>query len=154
MGGEESVMPNKKETLSLAWLFANPLALIIVAVILIALIIIGVVALTLLKLWTGVIVGGVLLVFVWALLQTKALPTEKYPWLTMILVFIPIFGFLFGVWGERTGAFYITPLMQKEQPITPYYATEPLQFLTGNIEAILIIILMACIGIVLARAKE
>ena len=144
MGGEESVMPNKKETLSLAWLFANPLALIII----------GVVALTLLKLWTGVIVGGVLLVFVWALLQTKALPTEKYPWLTMILVFIPIFGFLFGVWGERTGAFYVTPLMQKEQPITPYYATEPLQFLTGNIEAILILILMACIGIVLARAKE
>jgi len=153
MGGEKSVMPKKKEALSLAWLFKSPLVLITLAIILIALIIIGVVALTLLKLWTGVIVGGVLLVFVWALLQTKALPTEKYPWLTIILVFIPIFGFLFGVWGERTGAFYVTPLMQKEQPVTPYYATEPLQFITGNIEAILIIILMACIGIVLAKSK-
>lgn len=143
----------KKEVPWLAWLLASPLALIVVAVILIALIIIGVVALTLLKLWTGVIIGGVLLVIVWALLQTKALPTEKYPWLTAVMAFLPIFGFIFGVWGERTGAFYVTPLMQKPEPVTPYYAAEPLQFVTGNIEVILIFILMACIGIVLARAR-
>lgn len=143
----------KKEVPWLAWLLASPLALIVVAVILIALIIIGVVALTLLKLWTGVIIGGVLLVIVWALLQTKALPTEKYPWLTAVMAFLPIFGFIFGVWGERTGAFYVTPLMQKPEPVTPYYAAEPLQFVTGNFEVILIFILMACIGIVLARAR-
>lgn len=144
----------KKEVSWLSLLFASPLLLVIVAVIFISLIIIGIVALTLLKLWTGFIVGGVLLVFVWALLQTKALPTQKYPWLTAVMVFIPIFGFLFGVWGERTGAFYVTPLMQKPEPVTPYYATEPSQFITGNIELILIFMLMACIGIVLARAKE
>jgi hypothetical protein len=153
MGGEENIMV-KKEIPFLSSLLASPLLLVIVAVAFIALIIIGVVALTLLKLWTGIIIGGVLLVFVWALLQTKALPTEKYPWLTAVMAFLPIFGFLFGVWGERTGAFYVTPLMEKTQPITPYYATEPLQFVTGNIEVMLIFLLMICIGIVLARARE
>jgi len=147
-------MAKKGEWAWLSVLFASPLALVVVALVFITLIIIGVVALTLLKLWTGVIIGGVLLVIVWTLLQTKALPTEKYPWITAILVFVPIFGFLFGVWGERTGAFYVTPIMEKPEPITPYYAAEPLTYITGNIEPLLIILLMACVGIVLARAKR
>jgi len=154
MGGEKSVMPRKTVLPWYAIILANPVILMAVAVILIALIIIGVAALTVFKLWTGIIVGGVLTVIVWTLLQTKTLPTEKYPWLSVMLILIPVCGFLFGVWGERTGAFYVTPLMQKEEPITPYYAAEPLQCVTGNIEVILIFILMACIGIVLARAGE
>ena len=147
-------MTSKKVESVLPWLLSSPLSIAIVAVVLIVLIIIGVVALTVFKLWTGVIMGGVLLVVVWTLFQTKALPTEKYPWITAILAFIPIFGFFFGVWGERTGVFYVTPLMEQEQLITPYYATEPLTYIKGNMGTILIIILMICIALAFARAKE
>lgn len=101
----------------------------------------------------AVIIGGFLLVISWTLLQTKAIPTEKYPWATLILIILPFFGFFLGMWGEKTGAFYVTPLMEKPETVAPFYAAEPLQFVTANIEVILILTLMICIAIVFARAK-
>ncbi len=146
-------MAKKPEEL-LPWLFASPLALAVVAIIFVSILIVGVALLWAYKMLTGVLIGGVLLVIVWTLLQTKALPTDKYPWAPLLLMLLPIGGFLFGVWGERTGVFYVTPLMEKTEPVAPFYAAEPLQFVTGNIEIALIFILMICIAVAFARAKE
>lgn len=138
---------------ALSLLLEKPLLLAVAASLLILALIVGVAVLTLLKLWTGVVLGGFLLVVSWTLLQTKALPTEKYPWITFVLIFLPVFGFFFGVWSERTGAFYVTPLMMKPEPVTPYYAAEPLQTVAGNIEILMIFTLMICIAVAFARAK-
>lgn len=131
---------------------SNPLLLIIVAIFGVVLLTIGFVVLWMLNLLTGVIIAVVLLVIVWTLLQTKTLPTDKYPWAPLLLVFVPIIGFFVGVYGDRTGVFVLTPLMDKAQAITPYYSGQELQWIQTNTETILISILLLCIFAVLIKS--
>jgi len=94
----------------------------------------------------------VLLVISWTLLQTKALPTEKYPWSPLLLVFLPIIGLFGGIYAERTGAFFVTPLVEKAELITPYYAGEEVQWIQSNPETLLIFLLLICIIAVLIKS--
>jgi len=133
-------------------LLKSPLLLVVVAVLTVVLIIFGFVVLWALKLLTGVILALVLLVISWTLLQTKALPTEKYPWSPLLLVFLPIVGLFGGIYAERTGAFFVTPLVEKAELITPYYAGEEVQWIQSNPETLLIFLLLICIIAVLIKS--
>jgi len=135
-----------------AGLLKSPLLLVVVAVLTVVLLIFGFVVLWALKLLTGVILALVLLVISWTLLQTKALPVEKYPWSPLLLVFLPIVGLFVGVVSERTGAFFVTPLVEKAEMITPYYSGEEMQWVQSNPEALLIFVLLICIAVVLIKS--
>jgi len=130
----------------------SPLLLVVVAVLTVVLLIFGFVVLWALRLLTGVVLALVLLVISWTLLQTKTLPAEKYPWSPLLLVFLPIVGLFVGVFAERTGAFFVTPLVEKAEMITPYYSGEEMQWIQSNPEAILIFILLICIAAVLIKS--
>jgi len=104
----------------------SPTLIIILIIFLIVALLIGIVFILLKGLFTAVMVGGTLFVMVWLIMQTKMLPKEKYPALMYLLAFIPILGFLLGWYAEASGAFYVVPLTQKPEPITPpYMVTEP-----------------------------
>lgn len=133
-------------------LLKSPLLLVVVAVLTVVLLIFGFVVLWALKLLTGVVLALVLLVISWTLLQTKALPTEKYPWSPLLLVFLPIVGLFVGVYAERTGAFFVTPLVEKAELITPYYSGEEVQWIQSNPETLLIFVLLICIVAVLIKS--
>lgn len=151
-------MSKKKGIIGIPFLDAlllSPVALAIVAIIIAVLLIIGVVVLWTYKLLTGIIIGGVFTLMIWMLLQTKMISLEKYPWMGPILILTPIVGFIAGVVGERTGAFYITPLMEKAEPyIPPYMVTEPIQFVTANVEVMLLMIVLVCVAVAFAMRRE
>lgn len=130
-------------------LFKNPIAFLITAIIALALLIAGITILWVLHLLTGVIIGLVLLVVVWALVKTGALPLDKYPWMTLVLIAIPVAGFGIGVAADRIGAFYLTPIMSKPAPITPYDASQTGEWIQTNPEVLLVIIVIGCIIAVL-----
>lgn len=133
-------------------LLSNPLLLLVTSIFGIVLLIVGFVVLWALHLLTGVIIAVVMLVIVWTLIQTKALPTEKYPWAPLLLVFMPIIGFFVGIAGDRAGVFVLTPLMEKTQAVTPFYANQAGQWIQTNPETILIGILLLCIFVVLIKS--
>lgn len=137
--------------LDFGWL-SNSVLLLLTSILGIVLLVVGFVVLWALHLLTGVIIAVVLLVIVWTLIQTKALPTDKYPWAPLLLVFMPIIGFFVGVVGERKGVFVLTPLMEKAQAITPYYSGQEVQWIQTNPETILVVILLLCIFAVLIKS--
>ena len=133
----------------------NFLTFAIICIITLLLLIFGVVILWAYKLMTGVVMALVLLVISWTILSTKAIPTRKYPWAPLLLWLMPVMGFFIGVIGERTGAFYVTPLMEKSQPITPYYAGENIAtWIQSNIEAILLMIVLLCLFIMYVASRS
>jgi hypothetical protein len=133
-------------------LLSSPVLLLLTSIFGIVLLVVGFVVLWALHLLTGVIIAVVLLVIVWTLIQTKALPTDKYPWAPLLLVFLPIIGFFVGIVGDRTGAFVLTPIMEKAEAITPYYSGQEAQWIQTNPETILISILLLCIFVVLIKS--
>lgn len=135
-------------------LLSSPLLLILTAIIGLVLLVVGFVVLWALHLLTGVIIAVVLLVIVWTLIRTNALPTAKYPWAPLLLVFMPIIGFFVGIAGDRAGVFVLTPLMEKTEPVTPFYANETGQWIQTNPETILIGILLLCIFVVLIKSGK
>jgi len=126
----------------------------VISILAIVLLIVGFVVLWALGLLTGVIMALVLLVISWALLNTGAIPVEKYPWTPMLMWILPVAGFFFGVIGERRGVFYVTPLIEKAQLITPYYAGQEIQWVQTNIETILIFIVLICLVAVLVKSGK
>ncbi|MCS7124568.1 MAG: hypothetical protein NZ932_04035 [Candidatus Bathyarchaeota archaeon] len=117
-----------------------PTIYLLVALLAVILLVVGFVVLWAMKLLTGVIIALVLLLISWTILKTGAIPAEKYPWLPLIMWFMPIIGFFAGVYMERARIFYVIPLLQKPQPITPYYGLT--DWVQANPEATLIILIL------------
>ena len=132
----------------------NILAFVMVGILAIVLLVVGFVVLWATGLLTGVIMALVLLVISWALLKTGAIPVSKYPWAPMLMWIFPVVGFFVGVIGERRHIFYVTPLIEKAQPITPYYAGQEMQWIQSNPETILIFIVIICIVAVLIKSGK
>jgi len=132
----------------------NILAFVMVGILAIVLLAVGFVVLWATGLLTGVIMALVLLVISWALLKTGAIPVSKYPWAPMLMWIFPVVGFFVGVIGERRHMFYVTPLIEKAQPITPYYAGQEMQWIQSNPETILIFIVIICIVAVLIKSGK
>jgi len=132
----------------------NILAFVMVGILAIVLLVVGFVVLWATGLLTGVIMALVLLVISWALLKTGAIPVSKYPWAPMLMWIFPVVGFFVGVIGERRHIFYVTPLIEKAQPITPYYAGQEMQWIQSNPETILIFIVIICIAAVLIKSGK
>jgi hypothetical protein len=132
----------------------NILAFVMVGILAIVLLVVGFVVLWATGLLTGVIMALVLLVISWALLNTGAIPVQKYPWAPMLMWILPVAGFFVGVIGERRHIFYVTPLIEKAQPITPYYAGQEMQWIQSNPETILIFIVIICLVAVLIKSGK
>jgi hypothetical protein len=127
---------------------------IVVAIITLILIVIGIVVLWATGLLTGVIMALVLLLIGWALLKTKTIPTDKYPWAPLLIWIFPVIGFFIGVISEKKHIFWVTPLLKKTEPITPFYAGQELQWIQTNPEAILILIVLICLLAVLLKSGK
>ncbi|MEM2445408.1 MAG: hypothetical protein QW734_01975 [Candidatus Bathyarchaeia archaeon] len=129
-----------------------PIVYVLVAILAIILLVIGFVVLWAMKLLTGVIMALVILLISWTIMKTGAIPAEKYPWLPLVMWLMPIVGFFVGVFAERARIFYVTPMLQKPQPITPYYGLA--DWIQANPEATLILIILICTLIFLYSGKK
>jgi hypothetical protein len=126
----------------------------ITAIITIILIVVGIAVLWAMGLLTGVIMALVLLLISWALLKTGAIPVSKYPWAPMLMWIFPVVGFFVGVIGERRHIFWVTPLLEKAEPITPFYAGQEIEWIQANPEAVLIFIVLICLLAVLLKSGK
>lgn len=127
---------------------------VIASIIMMVLILVGVAVLWAMGLLTAVIIAGVLLLISWAVLKTGAVPTDKYPWAPMLMWIMPVIGFFAGFICEKTRVFYVTPLLQKPEPITPFYGATPLEWLQANPELILLLTVFICLVIVLYHGEK
>lgn len=132
----------------------NIVAFAATCILAIVLLIFGFVVLWVTGLLTGVIMALVLLVISWALLNTGAIPVEKYPWAPILMWILPVTGFFVGVIGERRRIFYVTPLVEKAELMTPFYAGQELQWVQTNMETIMLFIVLICLVAVLVKSGK
>jgi len=123
-------------------LFAHPYIMLFVALFGMLMLLVPVVILWQLKMLTGVVFAIIILAIAYALTTMKFIDLQKYPRLGLVIIGLALGGFLVGYMGERSGAFFVTPLMEKETIVTPFLAETPETLATGNVEVILLFVLM------------
>lgn len=114
------------ERSTIANLFAHPYIMLLIVVFGLIMLLIPVILLWQLKMLTGAVFAIMILAIAYGLNTMKLINVEKYPILGPVIIVLAIGGFIFGYAGERTGAFFITPIMEKTTPLTtPAFFTDP-----------------------------
>jgi len=140
-----------------ALLFANPWVMLIIGVVSLLFLIVPIIIIWQLKLLTAVALTLFIIIIEFALYQMETFNLKKYPWMSLVLFFLPVGAFLFGYASERYGVFLVTPLSEKPPTYLPPFLAEPLTYISVNLEFLMVIILLFCLTIgltVLARRRS
>jgi len=113
----------------------NPLVALILGVIAIIALIIPIAILWKYGLLTAFVFFAISVVALHVLGKAKLVNVEKTPWVFVI----PFAMFFLGFYSEKYG-FYVTPLQEKPPQTSPFLIS-PTQFVTSNIETILLLTL-------------
>ena len=132
----------------IATLFAHPYIMLAFAIFGIIFLLIPIVLLWQLKMLTGTVFALIILAIAYGLNSMKLIDVQKYPKLGPIIIGLSIGGFIIGYASELTGAFFVTPIMEKTTPLTPpAFFSDPtsqtfISDFSGNFEIILLVIFM------------
>jgi len=126
-------------------LFTHPFIMLFLVILGLILLIVPILILWQLGILTGIIFAIIVLAIGYALHSMGLIDVKKYPLLGPIFIVLTFGAFFIGVISERTGAFLVTPLLQKPTPITPLLTEPPEAFISGNIEVFLVFILLLAI---------
>lgn len=144
-------MPDNE--ISLKRLTANPVVLVISAVVVLVILIVPIYWLATHHLLTAVALTGFFAIIFFGLAQSKILDPSKQRWAAPTVIIVLLATFLFGVYGEATGSFYVTPLTETQQTVPPMLANVP-TVISANITAIMVMALLVVVIIGLTVRKS
>ncbi|VVB52302.1 Uncharacterised protein [uncultured archaeon] len=139
----------------IGFLMDNPIIALGIGVVAIILSIVGLAILSTMHLLTGLIICFPLVVIVFAIIKTGAMPLQKYPFMGIMLGLIPFLGLLAGIAMDYSNMFVLTPMLDHTASLNAYYAGGSSEWIQTNPEAIIVtIVAIAMLAILLFKGKR